>query len=334
MTATPTLPVHPRLTAAITAHFLKLYQTDRRMARQYLGKTLGLRKSQRNEWARRIVQSGIGHVLATPNGAKPALLTAAPVGRQIRRLFLDLEVSANLVMSWRTGYDLNIQPDAIVKERAIICACWKWEGETTVHSLVWDENQDDKELIRALLPVVAQADELVGHNLGRFDWPWLKTRALFHGFTAIPDVKVVDTCTWARRQFYFNSNKLDYLASLLGFGGKLKTGFDLWRRIMLERDAAALHDMVVYCKRDVILLEKVYHRLAAIVAAKTHVGVLAGLDKWTCPRTGSTNVKLSKTRVTAVGTTQYQFQNLDTGSYYSVNATAYARYLAAKKVGK
>lgn len=267
--------------------------------------------------------------MSTPRTSRAAPFDpTAP--RAIRRLFLDLEVSANLVMSWRTGYDLNIQPDAIVKERAIICACWRWQGEAKVHSLSWDKNQDDKELIRQLLPIIAQADELVGHNLGRFDWPWVKTRALFHGFKNIPDVKVVDTLTMARRHFYFNSNKLDYLAQLLGFGGKLKTGFDLWKRIMLDRDPAALKDMITYCCRDVILLEKVYHKLAAVVPAKTHAGVLLGGSKWQCPRTGSTDVKTSKTRTTAGGGIQYQMQNLKDGTYYTISAAAHAKYCEAK----
>ncbi len=51
-----------------------------------------------------------------------------------RRLFFDIEVSPNIVFSWRAGYNLNIDPDNIIEERKIICVCWKWEGKDEVHS--------------------------------------------------------------------------------------------------------------------------------------------------------------------------------------------------------
>ena len=89
--------------------------------------------------------------------------------------------------------------------------------------------------------------------------------------------------------------------------------------------------MTDYCKYDVVLLEKVWGRLAALVPAKTHQGVLLGRDKWTCPYSGSKEVKVSKTKVTANGTMQYQMQCTVSGRYYTINAHAHGQYLEAKK---
>ena len=64
-----------------------------------------------------------------------------------RKLFFDIEVSANIVFSWRIGHEVMLTHDSIIKERAIICVCWKWNDENTVHSLEWNKG-DDKELCK------------------------------------------------------------------------------------------------------------------------------------------------------------------------------------------
>lgn len=250
--------------------------------------------------------------------------------RQIKRLFWDIETSPNVVLSWRIGYKINLDHSNILKERAIICIGYKWEGESKARILTWDSEQDDKAMLVEFLKVAAEADEMVAHNGDQFDMPWFKTRCAFHGLEPMPDYKTVDTLQWARRRFYFNSNKLDYVAQYLGLGGKIKTEFGLWKDIVLRKDAGALKRMCDYCMKDVVLLEQVWARLSQLVPHKTHVGVLAGGERWTCPRDGSTNVYISKTKVTAAGAKQYQFRCRDCGGYYTIGAAAHAAYLEAK----
>ncbi len=261
-----------------------------------------------------------------------SLETKIIIGRPIRRMFLDIEVSYNIVSTWRTGYKINLGPENIIKERAIICACWKFQGESRVHSVQWDKNQCDKALLIKLSEAINEADEIVMHNGDKFDLPWIRTRCLFHKLPPLPsDIKTVDTLKWARRLYYFNSNKLDYIAQYLGLGGKLKTGFDLWKNIVLHKDDNSLIKMVTYCKRDTTLLEKVWEILRVTVKHKTHTGVLLGGSSWMCPHTGSTNVKTSKTKISASGTTSYQMQSLENGAYYTISAKAHEDYLEAKK---
>lgn len=251
--------------------------------------------------------------------------------RRIKRLFLDLETSPNIVMTWRIGHKISLDHGNLLKERAIICGCWKWEGDRRVHAVHWDANQDDKAALAPLIAAINEADEVIAHNGDRFDVPWVRTRALFHKLPVInPQLKTIDTLQWARRMFYFNSNRLDYIARFLGLGGKIKTEYNLWKAVVLNKDVKALRKMVRYCQHDVVLLEKVWQRLSVMVKPKTHVGVLNGGPSWSCPRTGSINVKISKTRVTATGAVQYQFQCLDDGTYYTVSAKAHADYVEAK----
>jgi DNA polymerase III epsilon subunit-like protein len=247
--------------------------------------------------------------------------------KTFKRLFCDIETSPNIVLSWRVGHKINLDYDNILAERAIICICYKWEGEEEVYALHWDSEQDDKKMLEQFVETLNEADELVGHNLNKFDLPWVKTRCIYHGLPTFPKYKVVDTLQWARRNFYFNSNRLDYIAKFLGLEGKIETHFGLWKDIVLDKCPDSMDLMIKYCKKDVVLLEKVWQRLQEVVGHKTHVGVFEGLDKWTCPRTGSTNIALNKVIVTASGIKQYQMQNLDDKTYYVISEKAYNTYL-------
>lgn len=247
--------------------------------------------------------------------------------RKIRRLFMDIETSPNVVLSWRIGFKINLEHSNILRERAIICIGYKWEGEKQVYALRWDENQDDKVMLENFLKIANEADEIVMHNGDKFDLPWVKTRCLFHGLNPFPSYKTVDTLQWARRKFYFNSNKLDYIAKFLGLEGKIKTEYNLWKSIVLDKSDASMNMMLDYCKKDVSLLEMVWKKLCLAVPHKTHVGVLSGAEKWTCPHCGSKNVKLNKTRVTSNGTIQYQMKCLDCGGYYTISQAAYKLFI-------
>lgn len=246
----------------------------------------------------------------------------------IRRLFWDIETSPNMVFSWRCGGKIFIGPDSIIKERAIICVCYKWEGSKKVHHLTWN-NGDDKELVKAFAPVIEEADELVAHNGDKFDLRWFNGRCLIHGMDPIPQVKTVDTLKIARKHFYLNSNRLDYISKLLFGNGKTNTDFDLWKNIVLNNDEKAMKKMVKYCKNDVIILEKVWDKLRDYAAPATHAAVVESgnpADRWMCAHCGSDNVIKSKTRITAKGDRQHQMKCNDCGRYYSIANSVFNWY--------
>lgn len=253
------------------------------------------------------------------------------LGKPIKRLFLDIETSPNIGLFWRAGNKISVGHDAIIHERGVICVCWKWEGEREVHDATWDDAQNDRGLLIKILSVMEEADEVIAHFGEGFDIPWLRTRILYHDLNPMPLFKVIDTKAWASKYFYFNSNKLDYIAKFLGFGGKIKTEWDWWVQILMHNCRKTLHKMVVYNKRDVVLLENVWAKLQRHCPSHVHAGVLMGMGKWTCPRTGSRNVSLSKVRVTATGIKRYQMQNNETGGYYSINSQAYESYIKETK---
>lgn len=232
-----------------------------------------------------------------------------------RRLFFDIEVSPNIAFIWSSGYKINVDPGSIIKERAIICICYKWEDEKDTHSLQWDHKQNDKKLLEAFIKVANEADELVGHNGDKFDLAWIRTRCLFHGLSMFPKYSTIDTLKIARSKFKFNSNKLNYIADFLGIGEKIKTDFNLWKNIVLNKDPKAMEDMIKYCKKDVILLEKVYKHLAQHIEPKTHYGVIFGADRGSCAECGSDDLVRQRIRVMATGLRKIQYQCKTCGKY-------------------
>lgn len=245
--------------------------------------------------------------------------------QKLNRLYFDIETSPNTVLSWRLGSRIYLDHHNLLEERKIICIAYKWSSQKDPYVLTWDRNQCDKRALKTFVEAASNADELIAHNGDGFDLPWIRTRCLFHGIDMMPEYKTIDTLQWSRRKFYFNSNRLDYLGSFMGIGGKIKTEFNLWKKVM-KNDEKALAEMVKYAKRDVTMLQQVHERLERYVPHKTHVAVLNRQDKWMSPFNGSKNVHQYKRRVTARGTVQYQMKCVDTGRYYTISEATHKDY--------
>jgi rubredoxin len=248
---------------------------------------------------------------------------------KINRLFWDIETSPNIGFFWRSGYKLNIGHENIIQERAIICICYKWENEKKVHSLSW-KNGCDKKLIKEFLDVLSNVDELVAHNGDKFDMKWFRTRCLKHGYEVPIDVKTVDTLKMARSKFNFNSNRLDYIAKFLLGTGKIATGYDLWKNIVLHKCSKSMKKMVTYCANDVKILQQVYEELSKSQDPKTHVGVLNGKDPWSCPRCGSEEVQKYGNYISGKGIKSSRMKCKSCGCVYKISQTNAKKYLEEK----
>lgn len=243
------------------------------------------------------------------------------VKAKIKRLFFDIETSYNIVSTWRIGHKISISPENIITERAIICICWKWQGENKVYSLEWDKG-DDKQMLIDFIKVLNEADEIVGHNSDRFDLKWIRTRCLYHGISMFPEYTTLDTIKAAKSGFNFNSNKLDYIDKFLGGKGKLETGgFKLWQNIITNNDVKSMEKMVKYCKQDVRVLEEVFHKINPYIKSKTHHGVRLNREKCSCPNCGSNDTTIHGTKILASGTKKPQLQCQKCGKYFTVSET-------------
>lgn len=247
--------------------------------------------------------------------------------RTTRRLFFDIETSPMVVYSWRVGYKLNISYENIIEDWKIIAICYKWEGESDVHALVWDKEQDDKKMLIEFVKVANSADELIGHNGDRFDIKKIRTRCIFHRVPMFPKYRTLDTLKKARGGFAFDSNKLDAIAKYLGVGAKLEhEGFPMWVKC-LHNDKEALDNMVKYCKVDVVVLEDVYTAMQHYIKPNSHAGVANGMAKYSCPICGCEEIELIKNDVTEKGTISRVVKCKSCTHHYNISNKSYMDYL-------
>jgi len=212
-----------------------------------------------------------------------------------RVLYWDIETSLMPVTVFQLGHNDYINPQNILQERYVICACWSWNDESKVHSVsVLDDpkrykrdSHDDTHVIKTLHKVLSEADIVVHHKGDSFDLPYVKGRALVHGLNPLPPVQTVDTYKVARSQFFLPANSLDYLGKLLKVGRKIHTDHSLWMRVF-NGESSAVREMITYNKQDVRLLRDVYKKLLAW--APNHPNLeLYGIDG--CPKCGHPHVQ-------------------------------------------
>lgn len=246
----------------------------------------------------------------------------------IKQLYVDIETAPYEAYVWRTGKQF-VSHDSLKwghRDGNIICVCYKWGHEKKVHSIEWNQN-GDKELVEKLVPVLIEADEIIAQNGDRFDIPYINTRIVANKLEAAPIWKTVDTLVIARKRFRFPSNRLDALGHFLLGEGKIRTDFKMWVDIKENDCTKAMAKMVRYCKKDVVLLQRVYEEIGAFHKPKTHVGVSTGGEKWTCAHCGSQDVSKSKLRYTAAGTPQYQMQCNNCHKYYTISNKSFVEYI-------
>ena len=178
-------------------------------------------------------------------------------------LFIDLEVLPN------RGYFYDIYNDKraiplnfIEKQKAILCASYKWFGEENPTNIMAKSLYDDRDVLKKLIPIVEEANYLVAHNLIGFDEPIIASRLFANHMEAMPPICPIDTLTMARARFrrHLNSNSLDHIARILGLPTKLHMDSDKWMQA-IQGDKDALGYVAEYCDHDVNLLEMVFVEL-------------------------------------------------------------------------
>ena len=85
---------------------------------------------------------------------------------KFKRLYIDIETSPNVVFSWNVGWDLDISYENIIKEREIICICYKWAGESKVYSIKRSDG-NEKKMLQEITKVMNDATQIIGHNSDR-----------------------------------------------------------------------------------------------------------------------------------------------------------------------
>jgi hypothetical protein len=253
---------------------------------------------------------------------------------KISNVYIDIEVSPALAAIWRPGYNISVPHNAVLQEGQIITAAWQFNNSKT-EGMMFDF-KSDKKIVATIIDVMAEADQIIGQNHRRFDLKWIRTRALKHGLSMPPRYKTVDTLTLFKKYFNFASNKQDYVSKFLTGDGKLRTDFQLWLDILVNKDQMSLDYMLKYNKKDVKDLYVIYNKIKPYIESEMHVGVLNGHPKWTCATCGSYDVGHNKEYVTARGTIQHSMKCKKDScrASYPISDKDYRDFLKAQKNDK
>lgn len=210
--------------------------------------------------------------------------------KRVRLLFYDIETAPLLSYHWAARTDYIGHTFRVDDDRMVLCWSAKWSDGQKVHSKRVTKSealaQDDERIVAALADLMREADYVIAHNGNRFDYKRVNTRLLVNRLAPLGNVQTIDTLLLARQSFDLPWNRLDYLAQKLGFGGKIETDFELWRRAV-HGDVAALKELESYNRRDVVLLEHVFHAMTPYVKTLPRLVDAAEWREELCPYCGS-----------------------------------------------
>lgn len=186
----------------------------------------------------------------------------------------------------------------------MICFGYKIQGEKKAKCInawdfpEWDEDvNNDYNLVQAAYEVLKDADAVVTHNGKNFDYKFLNTRLLYHGFPPLPKIPHIDTCWTGRKQLYLQSNRLNNLAKFTKSELKMgHSGWQLWVDVH-HRKKKAMRVMTKYCKQDVEVLEQVFNNLKPYIKNLPNMNLYNG-TKQACPTCGGYNLHKHGTRTT------------------------------------
>lgn len=220
----------------------------------------------------------------------------------MKLLFLDVETMASKAYVWGL-FNQNISINQIAEVGYTLCYVAKWAGQKKV---IFDSvhNSTPRQMFQQIHKLLDEADAVCHYNGQRFDMPTLNREFLLYGLTPPSPYKQIDLLKTCRRQFRFQSNKLDFVSQQLGLGAKTAhKGMELWRECEAG-DPKAWKVMEKYNKQDVKLLEDLYYKLLPWIVDHPNMAMYNNSLVHQCPKCGSD--KLQKRGTDPTKTQIYQ----------------------------
>ena len=235
-------------------------------------------------------------------------------------LYLDYETTPIVAWAWQF-HDAELFH--VMRDVQIMSVAWSWEGESEIYYMDLTEfkhkqgifNVDDKELVKAFLPILDKAEAIIAHNGKGFDFKVFRGRLAIHGFPPHRNIKELDTKIWGRR-FRFTNNRLDTIARQLGSSRKLATRKNLHYDCLEVNDPSAWRENKKYNKQDVAVLKEVAHKLAPfIISGIPNANDIYGTSM-NCknPLCGSASLKENGVRI-VLGGHKVEYRCKDCGHY-------------------
>jgi DNA-directed RNA polymerase subunit RPC12/RpoP len=203
-------------------------------------------------------------------------------------LLFDVEVSPNLATVWGI-FNQNIGINQLLETSKVMCFAAKWVGEK---GIIFDNEYESghKNMVKHIYSLLNDADAVVTYNGDRFDLKVMNREFLKYNIPPPDGVHSIDLLKVVKKRFRFVSNKLDHITQELNIGEKVKhEGHELWIKCM-NGDKKAWKDMEKYNKMDVILLDRLYHKLLPWIKNHPNYGLYTEQEHTLCPNCGSTHI--------------------------------------------
>ena len=229
-------------------------------------------------------------------------------------LILDIETSPHTGFHWGL-FQQNISIGQLIESSTVLCWAAKWLGEKKVHFSSVYETTPIK-MIKEIHKLIDQSDAIITYNGKRFDMPTLNKEFLIHKLPPPSPYKDIDLINTARGKFKFASNKLDYIAQVLGIGMKTShQGMPLWIECM-AKNPKAWKLMKRYNINDVKLTEEVYDRLKGWINIHPNHNILS--KGVVCPNCGGNHLQKRGTSLALTKVWQ-RVQCQDCGKWSKLN---------------
>lgn len=207
------------------------------------------------------------------------------MGDAVKILAFDLETSPNICFTWGL-FNQNLTLDKIIEVSRVLCFSARWVDEPICK--FYSEHTDGREkMLQVAHDLLSEADATLTFNGDKFDHRHLRREFALAGMSPPPPVSSIDLLKVARKQFLFQSNKLEHVATQFGVGAKVKhRGFSLWKEC-LNGDDDAWREMETYCIQDTDLLVDLYYKLLPWISpSHPSRGIIDSDDG--CPTCGGT----------------------------------------------
>jgi len=224
-----------------------------------------------------------------------AMRRAAEQGREfmpystMKILHLDIETAPNLAHVWGL-WQQNVGLPQLLESTYMLCWSAKWDGQDDIfYSSIHTDGQDA--MLLSLHSLLCETDVVVHYNGARFDIPVINREFLEAGISPPTPYKQVDLIQTVKRQFRFQSNKLEYVVKKLGIGEKLKhAGHEMWVDCCVHDKPEAWEKMLEYNKQDVVVTEALYRKILPWIQSHPNHNLFADGTVELCPQCGSVNL--------------------------------------------
>lgn len=219
--------------------------------------------------------------------------------REVKTLLVDIErIPGRFTADFWSLNDYKgrrIHADNVAEWPTTVCFSAAWYGsKKPLFHAAWEPGGSDA-MYRAAFDLYDQADLVITYNGVSFDNKHLISGWTERGMGRPSTWRDIDLLKVARQSQGWESKTLDSVCKRLGVEAKNDKYDVATARAAMAGNKTAQRKLRAYNINDCLIMAAVYERLMPYIKGHPHVAPTIGLERPTCPRCGSTDVKRTGT---------------------------------------